>query len=89
MSTALLGAWTLAGFAAGLVHFLGLRRNVRLYVSSGRLRQALALQAARLALTVALFVAAARQGAVPLLLAAAGFLLARTAVLARRERAAP
>ncbi len=89
MSAAVLVACALLGFAAGVVHFLGLRRNVRLYVSAGRLRHAVALQAARLALTVALFAAAALQGAAPLLLAAGGFLLARAVVLARRERADP
>lgn len=89
MSTAGLAGFALLGFAAGVVHFLGLRRNVRLYVSAGRLRDAIALQAARLGLTVALFAFAAWHGAAALLLAAGGFLLARAVVLARREPAGP
>ncbi len=89
MTAAVLAAFALLGFAAGVVHFVSLRRNVRLYVSADRLRHAIALQAARLALTVALFVVAALHGAAPLLLAAGGFLLARAAVLARREPVEP
>ncbi len=87
MSIAVMAAFALLGAAVGVAHFVSLQRNVRLYLSAGRLRHAVALQALRLALTVALFAAAALQGAAPLLLAAGGFLLARTFVLARHQRA--
>lgn len=89
MSALVLAAFAALGFVTGVVHFVSLRRNVFLYVSAGRLRHAVALQAGRLALTVTLFAAAALHGAAPLLLAAGGFLLGRTVVLARREQAPP
>ena len=88
ISAGIIAAWALLGLVAGLAHFATLHGNARLWLQ-GRLRPALALQVARLALTVALLVVAARQGAWPLLLAIAGFLAGRTVVMARLGRAAP
>jgi F1F0 ATPase subunit 2 len=72
--------WLLAGLAGGTAHFVLLRWNTRLYVS-GELAPAIGAQALRLAAIVSLLVFAALHGALPLLLAALGVILARPVVL--------
>ncbi len=80
----------LLGFGVGLLHWIGLRRNVATYLSGGRLGPALALHAGRLALTIAVFVGAAQFGAVVILATLSGFLISRCVVaggsLARDHR---
>ena len=70
-----------AGIAIGALHFLSLRWSVRLFIE-GRAARSLAIQGLRLAvLGGALAAVAVWFGALPLLAATAGLLLARTAVL--------
>lgn len=68
--------WLLCGFVAGTAHFALLRWNTSLYVDGG-LRHAIGLHAMRLGSTASLLVLAAWFGALPLLLIAAGIMLAR------------
>ena len=79
---------SLAGLVFGLVHFAALRRTVDLY-SAGRSRlAAAALTLGRIAGTIVFFGLAARLGALPLLSAFLGFLLARTLALRAARRTA-
>ena len=73
--------WLLAGFVGGVAHFVLLHRNTLLYVSNGDLLTAIGLQALRLAAIGLLLGFAAWHGALPLLLAALGVILARPVVL--------
>lgn len=76
------GAWLAAGALIGALHFVTLRWNVRMFAGGRTALLAVALQIARFALLAgALAVIAGRYGALPLLLATAGILLARTAVV--------
>ena len=76
-----LGAWLAVGFAVGALHFLSLHWSVCLFLA-GRAAYSLALQAVRLALLGgALVVITIWFGALPLLVASGGLLLARTVVL--------
>jgi hypothetical protein len=73
--------WLAAGIVIGALHFLSLRWSVRLFIE-GRAARSLAIQGLRLtALGGALAAVAVWFGALPLLAATAGLLLARTAVL--------
>jgi N-ATPase, AtpR subunit len=72
--------WLLAGLAGGMAHFALLRWNTALYLT-GSVAAALGLRGVRMALTTALLVVAVRHGALPLLLAALGVLLARPMVM--------
>ncbi|MFP3182430.1 MAG: ATP synthase subunit I [Paraburkholderia sp.] len=72
----------LAGILAGLIHFAGLRWNVRL-LTAGVPGRAIGLQLARLGVLAVVFVVLARLGPWPLLSGAAGLLLARHVVLQR------
>jgi hypothetical protein len=72
------------GLAAGLAYFRALAAGVRAFVGGAEKRRVLLLHALRIAGAVALFWAVATQGAVPLLAAFAGFLLARL-IAGRRE----
>jgi F1F0 ATPase subunit 2 len=78
------GAWLAAGAAVGALYFLTLHWNVRKF-AAGRspvLALALALQLARFAaLAGVLAVVAVHFGALPLLVATAGILAARTVFL--------
>jgi F1F0 ATPase subunit 2 len=76
MSLAYHAVWLLPGLLLGLLHFRGLERNADLY-ARGRTGKGLALQLLRMAVTACALVAAALQGAWPLLATSAGFLLAR------------
>ena len=77
-----------AGLVFGLVHFAALRRTVELY-SAGRVRlAAAALTIGRIAAAIVFFGLAARLGALPLLSAFLGFLLARWLALRAPRRTA-
>jgi hypothetical protein len=82
-ATPLLGAfWLLAGVAGGTAHFVLLRWNTRLYLGGGSVGRALGVQALRMVVTALLLAFAAwHGGALPLLLATIGVLLARLLVL--------
>lgn len=76
------------GLVTGLLHFHLLRWNTELFVSGG-LARAFAAQGLRLAMLAGVLVCAAWQGALPLLLAALGVMIARPIVLRRRTQVAP
>ena len=69
------------GFVFGLVYFAALERTVSLFASRRVWLHPLALTLARMGATVAFLGAAARLGAIPLLAAFGGFLLARALAL--------
>ena len=69
------------GFAAGMVHFTLLRWNTLLYARGGALAPAIGAQALRMAVTGAVLFTIAMHGALALLLAAGGMLIARPLVL--------
>ncbi len=82
--SALLDAGCFAlGIAAGLLHFHLLRWNTRLFITGGAL-QAFAVQALRLAALAGVLLAAAWLGALPLVLAALGVMIARLIALSPR-----
>ncbi len=89
MSPLTLLAALAAGFAGGLAHFALLARNAALYLRPRGLWLAIGLQSARLALTAALLIGAARFGAMALLAAALGLFLARPVALRLATRRAP
>ena len=68
------------GLMLGLVHFLSLRTNTRLYLEDGADLRAIGLHLVRVVATVAAFSLIALAGASALLAAFVGFLLARTAM---------
>ena len=68
-----------AGAAVGTLYFLILYRTVRLYAAGTSVVRVLPLYLLRGAGAVAAFWIIAREGAIPLLLAFAGFLVARQA----------
>jgi F1F0 ATPase subunit 2 len=76
------------GFALGLAHFHGLRRDTRRYLAHGMSSSAVAAHAARLLVSAAVLVLIARSGALPLLAALVGFLVARFVAVTRAERPA-
>lgn len=69
------------GFLAGLIHYAGLRWNMRFYIAAAHPAWAVGLQLARLAVTSGLLILIALHGALALLLAAAGLVLARLVVV--------
>lgn len=69
------------GLLAGVVFFALLRWNTTLYLRHGGFARAVAVQAARLCAITVVLVVAARHGALPLLLGAAGLLIARSVVV--------
>lgn len=71
----------LIGFITGALHFALLRWNTVLYVRGGALVPAIGVQGLRLAVTTAVLFAVALHGALALLMAAGGVLLARPVVL--------
>lgn len=73
----------LSGLAGGVAYFLLLARTTRLHLAGAPLTRLLVLFAARTMTALALFWTAAQFGAMALLLALAGFLLARIAVQRR------
>lgn len=76
------------GLAGGLVHFLSLAWNLKLFLA-GRPWQALGLQSLRLALTVALLVGLAQWGVVAVLAGLGGLLMARHVTLRVRRTTPP
>jgi F1F0 ATPase subunit 2 len=78
----------IAGFAAGLVHFATLHRNVRL-LAFGSASKALAMQLSRLGLMLVVLFVLAKLGPWALLCGALGVLVARSVVLRRARVAAP
>jgi len=78
---ALASAWAVAGFGFGLGYFAAVRRTVGFYGAGGRALVPLALTLGRIAGAIVMFGCAARFGALPLLAAFVGFLLARTLAL--------
>jgi F1F0 ATPase subunit 2 len=76
------------GFALGLLHFHGLRRDARRYLARGMSAGTVALHAARILGSVAVLVLIARGGAIPLVAALAGFLAARFVAVAQARRSA-
>jgi F1F0 ATPase subunit 2 len=74
--------WLTIGAAIGALHFLTLRWNARMFYVSRSLVLAFATQLARFALIAGMLGVIARHfGAIPLLIAAAGVLAARTMIL--------
>jgi len=73
------------GLGLGALHFLSLKLGVRLFVAGRVLAPALLMPLRFLVLGVALYGVARYGGAIPLVAAAGGLLLAR-AVILRRER---
>jgi hypothetical protein len=80
--------WLLAGLGLGAAHFALLRRNALLYLDAGGFMRALGLQALRIGGIAAGLTFAAWHGALPLLLAALGVMIARPLML-RAAMAAP
>ncbi len=80
--------WLLTGLGVGAAHFALLRRNTLLYLGAGGFVRALGLQALRIACVAAWLTFAAWHGALPLLLAALGIMIARPLIL-RAMVAAP
>jgi F1F0 ATPase subunit 2 len=83
-ATALLlgsGAWLTAGGVLGAFHFLSLRRSARMLATSCAPPAALTLHLIRFAVTAGALIVIARHGALPLLTAMLGLVVARTAVL--------
>jgi F1F0 ATPase subunit 2 len=76
-----------AGAMIGAMHFTFLRWNAQLFISSGPVWHAVALQLARMMVTSAALLGCAYAGALPLVAALAGLLLARQFTL-RKARAA-
>jgi len=75
-------AWLTAGILIGVFHFLTLRWNVRMFAVGQSFLLALATQLVRFALIAGvLAVIASHFGALPLLVATAGILATRTAVV--------
>ncbi len=85
--TILLPAATVGGIVFGWCYFEALRRSVAAYASSARRARGVALAAGRVLCAAAFFTMAARLGALPLLLALAGFLAARSLALRAARRA--
>ena len=69
------------GLVVGTLHFTLLRWNTALYMRGGALVSAIGVQGLRLVVTAAALFAVAVHGALALLLAAAGVLLARMVVV--------
>jgi F1F0 ATPase subunit 2 len=67
------------GAVTGALYFLILYRTVRLYSGGAAVARVLPLYLLRAAGAIAVFWMVAREGAIPLLLALAGFLVARYA----------
>lgn len=80
-------AMAAAGLVVGLGYFAALRRTVQLYGAEGNRLAPAVLTVGRIAGAAAFLIVAARLGAVPLLAAFSGFLLARAIALRAVRRA--
>ncbi len=85
-AVAQIGLFATLGLGIGLVHFLALRLNTMLYAAGGAGGRAIALHIGRMLLTLALFTWMAWLGALALLAAFGGFLVARPLVLLAYRR---
>jgi F1-F0 ATPase (N-ATPase) AtpR subunit len=85
---ALATAWALGGFLFGLGYFIALRWTVDVLVGGQRRLLPVALTLGRLAAAILFLGLAARFGALPLLIAFVGFLLARALALRAARRIA-
>jgi hypothetical protein len=84
-SAALFGA---LGLALGFAHFRGLRHSARALLEDGVRARSIALHGARILATAIVFVVIARRGALPILAAFAGFIVAERIVVAHARRSA-
>ncbi len=76
------GGWLAVGIVIGALHFLALQWNTRLFVSGLSVALAIGTQLVRYAVTAAALVFIARYtGAIALLIATLGILIARTVIL--------
>ncbi len=82
-----LGVFGAAGLLVGVVHFGALNLNTTLYLARGDRKRALGLHVLRMTLTVAAWIVIARFGAVALVAAFGGLLVARRSATARAVRA--
>jgi hypothetical protein len=87
-SVALATAWAVAGLALGAGYFAGVRRTAELLSAGGDRVMPAALTLARFIATALCFAAAARYGALSLLSAFLGFLVARRVALRGAARVA-
>lgn len=87
MSYLAYAAFTAIGAVVGALYFLILYRTVQLHIAGAAVARVLPLYVLRAAGAVAVFWLIAREGAVPLLLALGGFVVARYAAqqLAKRD----
>jgi F1F0 ATPase subunit 2 len=83
MGLAALALYPVAGIALGALYFLLVHRTARLHAAAGSAGRIAVFYAIRLTLAVAVFWAIAQQGAMPLLLTLAGFIVARMVVVRR------
>ena len=82
VSAVIVGAWLVAGATVGALFFLTLRWNVRMFAAGRSPVLALGLQLARFAAIAGMLAFVALHfGALPLLVATAGILAARTVIL--------
>lgn len=77
------------GALAGAVHLSLLRRNAALYARPGRIGHAVGLQILRFAAMAGVLTAVALQGALPLMMAALGVIVARPVLLGAMAGPAP
>ena len=80
-------AAALAGVALGFIYFAALRHSVTRFEKQGGWRLVVLFSLLRIGCAIAAFALLARLGAVPLILAAGGFLLARTIAVRRVQKA--
>jgi F1F0 ATPase subunit 2 len=85
---ALATAMMVGGAVLGLTYFACLKWTTDLFAAEGRWARLALLTLARLVAVVIAFALAARLGAIPLLAAFAGFLVARSIALRQGRRAA-
>ncbi|MFZ1988322.1 MAG: ATP synthase subunit I [Alphaproteobacteria bacterium] len=80
-------AAALAGIALGFVYFAALRHSVTRLENQGGWRLIVLFSLLRIGCAIAAFALLAKLGAVPLILAAGGFLLARMIAVRRVQKA--
>jgi F1F0 ATPase subunit 2 len=78
-----LALYPLAGVALGALYFILVHRTARLHAAAGPAWRIIALYTVRFVLAIAAFWLIAQQGALPLLLTLAGFIVARMVVVRR------
>jgi len=76
------------GIGVGVLHFRAIRESARQLVEAGNVRRVAALTVGRLAVTGAVLIIAALEGALPLVAAAAGLMIGRQAVLGKKSETA-